>query len=194
MLFLVSEPFSPEYILPILIPVILLHFWSVLYFIDPYKFELSYYLFAGILGLVNTITYFLVIQKFLYLHIEVTGPIFFVISLLLFLSLIVFFQIFHLKMLHSGKYAAYMEKGTNMNGHPIILASCSGYIVGQFVISLIAAESILFIILITCITALSVFTSFNTTYIQRYLYLKKHYKEIKKVRPNFGLSKNDRKL
>ncbi|MDL4842646.1 hypothetical protein [Aquibacillus rhizosphaerae] len=190
---IVGDPFSPQFFWASIIPIVLINLWGVLYIVAPYKFERSYYLFFGTLGIVNTYVYFIVIQKFLYIHIGVEGSIFFIMGLVLVILLLVFFQIFNMKMLHSGKYAKLQKNEWKLNVNPIIVASSCGYIIAQVIMSVFVTESVKWIVLIMAISGLSIVSAYFSTYIHKFFYIRKNYEIVKKVYPEFGLSKNNRK-
>lgn len=107
---LLAEPFSYEFLMAAIIPTGLLHLWAIIYIVDPYRFELSNYLFFGIYGIVNTYVLFLVTQKFLYLHLQVSSNLPFIFGIVLFLSLLLIMNWINYKALHSGTYHKLQKK------------------------------------------------------------------------------------
>ena len=45
---IIGEPFSFSFFIAAIIPIALISIWAIVYVIDPYKNEKSYYLFFGI--------------------------------------------------------------------------------------------------------------------------------------------------
>lgn len=70
---IVVVPFSLSFLLAAIIPITIIQLWAIVYLIDPYKYEKTYYLFFGIYGAVNTYVYFLVILKLIYVNMEWRG-------------------------------------------------------------------------------------------------------------------------
>lgn len=58
MLPILAVPFSLPFFIATIIPVLIIQVWEIIYLIDPYKYEISYYLFIGIYGVVNTYVFF----------------------------------------------------------------------------------------------------------------------------------------
>lgn len=107
---IIGEPFSSTFLVAAIIPIVLISIWAIVYLIDPYKNEKSYYLFFGIYGVVNTYVFFLVVVKLLYVNMGVEGIKPFIIWLLLFIALIVGVNILNIKALYSGKYDKLQKK------------------------------------------------------------------------------------
>ncbi|WP_173107946.1 hypothetical protein [Bacillus sp. KH172YL63] len=190
---ILGEPFSYAFFWPSIVPVGILHIWAVLYIVDPYKYEKSYHLFFGIYGLVNTYIYFLVVQKFLYVNIGVLSKLPFISGLILLLSLLVFFQVFNYRMLHSGSYERLHKKGSKIKISPILTVSSIGYVVAQIIITSFMTMSVFNIIIITGVSILSLLTAFFSTSLYRYYFIRKNEHILKKVYPQFGLPRRLRK-
>ncbi len=188
-----GEPFSYAYFWPAVVPVALLHIWAILYLAAPYTFEKSYYLFFSIYGIVNTYLYFLVIQKIFYVHVGVISKVPFVIGGMLLLGLIVFFQLFNHKMLHSGAYARLQKNDHKVKLSPILTASSIGYVIAHVLLSAFMTESLFIIIIITTgVSILSILTAFFSTSHHRYCFILQNEETVRKVYPQFGLPKSVR--
>ncbi|WGG45641.1 hypothetical protein [Rossellomorea sp. DA94] len=110
-----------------LFPIICIHLWALFYIIAPYKFEMSYYLYLGVFGIVNTFVYYLVIQKFIYIHIGVEGNVYYVIGLLLMILLLISVQIMNIKMLYAGTYTKLQNGESKFNVSLIVASSSFGF-------------------------------------------------------------------
>ncbi|MDL4842644.1 hypothetical protein [Aquibacillus rhizosphaerae] len=190
---IISEPFSSAYFWPAVIPIVIINLWAILYIVAPFKYEKSYYLFFGVFGVVNTYIYFLVIQKFLYIHIGVDGSLFFIVGLVLFISLLLFLQLFNLKMLYSKSDMKKDKNGSKINVSLITVASSGGYIIAQIIMPIFVTDSLKIIILIIALSLLSILTAYFSIFLQKYFYIGKNYKTVKTVYPEFGLPKKLRR-
>lgn len=190
---ILGEPFSPLYFWLAIGPIVFIHLWGILYILAPYKFEKSYYLFFGIYGVINTYVYFLVIQKYLYMKLGVTSIVPFLIGVISLIALLVFFQYFNLRMLYSGTYAKLQKNKKNMNVSPYIGAAGIGYVIAQVFMSSLFADSIIIVVLILLVSLMSIMTAFFSIYIHRYFFIKKNYDTVKRLYPEFGLPKKQRK-
>lgn len=164
------------------------------FIIAPYKFEKSYYLYLGVFGIINTYVYFLVIQKFLYIHIYVEGSSYFVIGILLMLLLLATFQILNVKMLYSGTYTKLQNGESKFNVTPIVAASSFGYIIAQFLMSYLVTDSAYMIAMIIAYSVVSILPAYLSTYIHRFIYIKNNYEKVIKSYPDFGKPKTSRKF
>lgn len=107
---ILGVPFSFPFFLAAIIPIIIIQVWAIVYLIDPYKYEKSYYLFFGIYGVVNTYVFFLVILKLIYVNMEWKGSAPFVINLVLFILLLGGINWLNWKALYSGTYYKLQQK------------------------------------------------------------------------------------
>jgi hypothetical protein len=191
---LLSIPFFAPLFWAALIPIICIHLWALFYIIAPYKFEKSYYLYLGVFGIINTYVYFLVIQKFLYIHIHVEGSSYFVIGILLMLFLLATFQILNVKMLYSGTYTKLQNGESKFNVTPIVAASSFGYIIAQFLMSYLVTDSAYMIAMITAYSAASILPAYLATYIHRFIYIQNNYEKVINSYPDFGKPKTSREF
>ncbi|UFU00188.1 hypothetical protein KO561_04350 [Radiobacillus kanasensis] len=189
---ILSQPFSSTFFWLAIIPIILAHVWGLMYIIAPYKYEKSYYLFFGLLAIINTYVHTIVIQKLLYIHIGVQGPVYFISGILLAVGLLIFFQVFNIKMLYSGRYLEYQQKPATINTVPIILASSGGYVIAQILMSLQGINYLTEFITIVCLSLFTAIVAFFSVFIHKYMFIRKHFEIVKELNPSFGLPKKQR--
>ncbi|UTE77703.1 hypothetical protein [Rossellomorea sp. KS-H15a] len=191
---LLSIPFSSSFFWAALAPAVIIHVWGILYIVAPYKFEHSYYLYIGIFGIVNTYVFFLVIQKLLYLHIGVDSNRFFYIGLVLMVFLLVFIQVFHVKMLYSGTYVKIQNGKSPFTIPSIVAFSTFGYVAAQFLMSYMHTDSAYIIVLMMAYSVVSIVTAYLSTFIHRYIYIQRNKEKVLKMYPGFGKPKASRKF
>lgn len=187
---IIGEPFSYSFFIAAIIPIALITIWAIVYLIDPYKNEKSYYLFFGIYGVVNTYVFFLVILKLLYVNIGVEGTKPFILWLLLFIALLVGVNILNIKALYSGTYDK-LQKKNSINVSWAMIGAL-GYIVGQFILSFIYSDDAVSTLLIVLVSLLALMTSYFSVYIHRYCFIDKNIELVKQLYPDFGLPKKKR--
>lgn len=187
---IIGEPFSFSFFIAAIIPIALISIWAIVYVIDPYKNEKSYYLFFGIYGIVNTYVFFLVVVKLLYVNIGVEGTKPFVLWLMLFIALLVGVNILNVKALNSGTYDK-LQKKKSLNMSWAMIGAL-GYIVGQFILSFIYSDDAVSTLLIVLVSLLALLTSYFSVYIHRYYFIHKNIELVKQVYPNFSLPKSER--
>ncbi|MDL4842645.1 hypothetical protein [Aquibacillus rhizosphaerae] len=190
---LLAEPFSWQFIWPIIIPVGLIHVGAIIYLVAPYRFEESYYLLIGIYGLVNSFVYFLAIQKFIYMFLGAENAIYFILGLIFFVGLLVLSQVINIKMLYSSTYRKLQKNEAKINVSPILTATGFGYIIAQVIMSTLVTTSIKWIVIILVLSIMSIITAFFSTNIHRYFYIRKNRNTVSKLYPEFGLPKKLRK-
>lgn len=182
---LMGEPFSLSFFLAAIIPTVLVTLWGILYIVAPYKYEKSYYLFLGVYGIVNTYVYFVVNQKFLFVNLGLNnwGP--FLSNAILFLLLIGGMNWMNWKALYSETYYKLQQK----RSIPVGWASVAGasYILGQLILSFVYTDSGVSILIIVCLSLISLFTAFLSINIHRYFFIQKNIEKVKDMFPEFGL-------
>lgn len=185
-----GDPFSLTYFSVALIPVAVIQIWAIIYLINPYKFEKSYYLFFGVYGVVNTFVYFLAIQKMIYINLSETGNLPFILGLILFIALLVGVNWMNWKALYSGTYLKLQQK----SNIPFSWLSIGGisYVLGQFILSFIYTDSAISILVIVLLSFFSIVTAFFSIYIHRYFFICKNIEIVKQIYPDFGLPQSER--
>jgi hypothetical protein len=148
---LLAYPYAWDYFIAAIVPVAIIHLWAIIYIIDPYRFERSYYLFFGIYGFINTYVYFLATQKLMYAHLNISSPIPLIVGAILYGGILITFNIFNIKALYSGLYAKLQKNGTNINVSPIIAASGVGYFLAQLIMSVVYSDSFTVVLLVSVI-------------------------------------------
>jgi hypothetical protein len=186
----VGDPFSLTYFSAAIIPVAIIQIWAIIYVINPYKFEKSYYLFFGVYGVINTFVYFLAIQKMIYINFSETGSMSFILGLILFITLMVGVNWMNWKAINSGTYHKLQQKSSI----PVSWLSIGGisYILGQFILSFIYTDSAISILIIVFLSFFSIVTAFFSIYIHRYFFICKNIEIVKQVYPEFGLPLSER--
>ncbi|SER67303.1 hypothetical protein [Psychrobacillus sp. OK032] len=187
---IIGVPFSLSYFIAAIIPVGIIQLWALIYLIAPYKYEKSYYLFFGIYGVVNTYIYFLAIQKMMYINMGAQGSGSFIIGVFFFIALLVGMNLLNWKALYSGTYYKLQQKSTIPVSWMAI--GGAGYILGQLILSFIYTDSAVFIVLIVCISLLSLLTAYFSIYIHRYYYMSKNMNLVRQVYPEFGMPMSER--
>ncbi|WP_367038056.1 hypothetical protein [Rossellomorea marisflavi] len=146
----------------------------------------------GVLGVAVAYLYFIVSQKLMYVNVGVEGPLYAVISAVLLVAALVFFQIFNYRMLYSGTYDRLDEDPSSFNLSPIITASSIGYIVAQFLISLTVSQSFKMMVLVAAYSVLILIMAYIATYLHRYIYILQYPEQLKSMYSGFGRPKKER--
>ncbi|MCK1995907.1 hypothetical protein MPH47_01485 [Psychrobacillus psychrodurans] len=188
---LLAIPFSLPFFLVAIVPAVFITFWGIIYIIAPYKYEKSYYLFLGVYGVVNTYVYFVSIQKLLYINLEIDSLSPFLFNVILFILLIGGMNWMNWKAIYNETYYKLQQKSSI----PVGWASIAGvsYILGQIILSVVYTDSGISILIIVCLSILSLFTAFLSINIHRYFFIKKNMEIVKRMFPEFGLPMLERR-
>lgn len=187
---LIGYPVSKGYLLTAIIPVVIITLWGLPHVVNPYKYEVSYHLFFGVYGLVNTFVFFLVIQKLVYMDFQATSILVFPVSVLLYLVLFMGINISSILALHKENHHTRKQKNTKHYFWEV--AGSSIYVIGQLIIAIVYANSFYLFVVTLGIAFLSIITVFFSTNIHKYFYIRKHIDQVKEIYPQFGLSKAER--
>ena len=183
-------PFSLPFFLAAIIPGVLITCWGIIYIIDPYKYEKSYYLYIGVYGVVNTYVFFVSIQKMLYINLKINGLVPFLFNVILFILLIGGMNWMNWKALYSETYYKLQQK----KSIPVGWASLAGasYMLGQIILSVVYTDSGISILIIVCLSLLSLFPAFLSINIHRYFFIRKHKDKVLEIYPTYGLPADER--
>lgn len=188
---LVGEPFSLPFFLVGAIPLLVMNVWSIVYIMNPYKYEHSYYLFMGILGIVTTFVYFVAIQKMLYINLAAEGPFPLVAGGVLFIILLGGMNWLNIKALYSGTYVR-LQRNEKARSHWVMQVAGISYLIGQILIMTVKGEAAHFSVMIVLLSLLSVVTAFLSIYLHRYYFIQQNWDEVKRVYPEFNVAKEER--
>ena len=128
------------------------------------------------------------IQKFLLINLGVNswGP--FLGNIILFLLLIGGMNWVNWKALYSETYYKLQQNVL----FPYVGHLWLGYILGQIILSVVYTDSGISILIIVCLSLLSLYTAFLSINIHRYFFIQKNMKIVKEMYPEFGLPKSER--
>ncbi|MFJ8064656.1 hypothetical protein ACIQYS_08500 [Psychrobacillus sp. NPDC096426] len=126
----------------------------------------------------------------MYINMGAQGSGSFIIGVLFFLVLLVGMNFLNWKALYSGTYYKLQQKSII----PVSWMSVggAGYVLGQLILSFIYTVSAVFIVIIICISLLSLLTAYFSIFIHRYYYMSKNIKLVKQVYPEFGMPMSER--
>ena len=171
------------------VPAMIINLWGILYLVDPYRFELSFYLYFGIYGFVNTFVFSITLVKILYAHLHVSSVWPILLTLLLVNSLPFVMNWWNYKMLYRGTYAKLQHKKDWKIPLWPFLIIIAGIGLLRFV-ALNGSEAAGMFALFICLAFLTILTSFISTNVHKYFFLKKHMETILKLHPLFGQPKH----
>ncbi|AOV06592.1 hypothetical protein [Sporosarcina ureilytica] len=188
---LIGDPFVYSFFIIAFIPTMIINIWGILYVIDPYRFELSYYLYLGIYSVVNVFVYSLVLAKLMVTQFGVQGIFSIVLILLVMNSLPLIMNWLNVRLLYSGTYLKLQTgKWKTPTWALFLIASPGvGYVIYGLVNSFgneIAIRGLFFL----CIFVLSIIVAFFSASIHRYFFLKRNIEAVRKVYPAFGRPKH----
>lgn len=186
---LIAEPFVYSLFIIGFIPAMIMNLWAILYVVDPYRFELSYYLYFGLYGFVNTFVLSLALVKILYFDLGVSGVWPFIILLVIINSLPFLMNWLNYKMLYAGTYAKLQNKKDWKIPTFFLLPPASGYFLYQFVDSY-GSPSAVMILFFICLFMLTIFTAYFSTNVHKYFFLKNNMDIVLQVYPRFGKPKH----
>lgn len=181
---LIGEPFIYPLFMIAFIPTMIMNIWGVLYIVDPYRFELSYYLYFGVFGFITTFVLSIVLVKILHFHVGVHGKLPFICILLIVNSLPIVMNWLNYKMLYTGTYDKLQHK-KDWKLPLILLPPASGYSIYVFVKRYGSPEGPM-ILLLVCLFMITIFTAYFSTNIHKYFFLKRKMDIVLKVYPRFG--------
>lgn len=95
------------------------------------------------------------------------------------------------KALYSETYYKLQQKRSIPVGWAFLAGA--SYILGQLILSFVYTDSGISILIIVCLSVLSLFTAFLSFNIHRYFFIRKHMEIVIEMYPEFGLLKMERR-
>lgn len=187
-------PFSITFFIAALVPAILINVWMIAYVVAPYKLEAGFDLLVGAFSIVSAYLYWLGSEKLLYINLDFQGNSAFILGLLLLLLLITFFYFYTRYQIRLGKYKRNKQHRQHQSGISM-LGSVAIIIAIPQVENFIATTKVMemfFIIGLLCL--ISIFTLFLIGNYHHYRFTKTNHDIVRKVYPDFGKRKKDRKI
>ncbi|WP_258264458.1 hypothetical protein [Rossellomorea sp. SC111] len=106
----------------------------------------------------------------------------------------IFIQVFHVKMLYSGAYVKIQNGKSPFTILSIVAFSTLGYVAAQFLMSYMLTDSAYMIVLMMAYTVVSIVTAYLSTFVHRYIYIRKYNEKVLKMYPDLGKPKDSRKF
>lgn len=188
---LIGEPFIYSYFIIGIIPAAIVNVWGILYVVNPYRFELSYYLYMGIYGIVNVFIYSLVLAKLLAAQLGVEGTFSLVLTLLVINSLPFIMNWVNYRLLYSGTYFQWQSGKRKIPAFMLVLMSSPG--AGYFIYILVnsyGSDTAIWALFFVCLFAMSIIVAYFSCSIHRYFFLKRNIETVLKLYPDFGQPKH----
>ena len=188
---LIGEPFVFPLFIIAFIPTMVMNLWAILYVINPYRFELSYYLYFGLYGFVNTFVLSLALIKILYFHLGVSGQLPFIITIVVINSLPFLMNWLNYKMLYAGTYVKLQNKKDWKIPKIPVIPVVVGVVFLRFV-GMYGSESAGMFVLFICLAPFTILTACFSTNVYKYFFLKNNMETVLLVHPHFGQPKHIR--
>lgn len=138
-----SVPYIPLYAWILLPPLLIMNIWALALMIAPGKLQLNYLLFRGVFGIVCSVGFMIVIQKFAYTGLRLTTPCYAVGSFAVYGLILYQYARLHIRKLvaprkkNQGDSDLSMKVLTGMMGFGYLLANLSLMFVSKNTISIV---------------------------------------------------------
>lgn len=189
LLLLIGTPFVFSLFMIGFIPTMIMNLWAILYVVNPYRFELSYYLYFGLFGFVNTFVWSLALVKILYFHLGVSAQLPIVLLFVIINSLPLLMNWLNYKMLYSGMYDKLQNK-KDWKIPWLPFAILLVVLVFLRVVSTFGNSSAAMGVIFICLLLLVILPAYFSTYVHKYFFLKNNMEIVLKVYPRFGQPKH----
>jgi hypothetical protein len=171
----------------------IMNFWALQLFLDPYEYESGYYLYLGVLGVINTILFIFVNGQVVSQYVSVSERFYILIgNRLLLLILTGCFHLLNRNLLYGKEYDQAQNVEANRKVKIVIGGLAAFYILGHVVLLSLGHAPIRHFIVLLLLATFTVMTCYLTTFFHRYRFLRKHVSVLEKLDSFFGLPKRIR--
>lgn len=191
---LAAQPFSPFFFWLGAIPACLLTLMAIPYVFAPYKLELYYYFLTGMLGIVTSFTYTLVVVKYLYAWLQPSSWLLFIGAMLFFVLQLFTIHVLNAEWIRKGTYYKLQKKPSSVNQKPFFTLLIAYFVFLIIVSILFIRSSSGFIVLMTALSGLQWFFIYLSTYFHRWMMITRHMELVKRQDPDFGLPLKSRRF
>ncbi len=187
-------PFSRQFFIAALVPAIFLNLWMIVYVFAPYKLEKAYYLLVGVFSIVSAYLYWLGSEKIIYINLGVEGYAAFIVGLFILILLITFFYFYTRYQSRKGKYTRSKQNRQHRSGFGILVTVV--FILGASQLgNIINTTKVMdMYVSIGTLCLLSFFMLIMIGSFHQYRFIHNHLPTVRKLYPDFGKRKNDRKV
>ncbi|WP_373456207.1 hypothetical protein [Paenibacillus taichungensis] len=167
-----SVPFQPVYAYILLPLLVVMNVWAVALIVTPRKLQLNYVLFRGVFGIVCSLGFMIIVQKFAYGMLGFTTPWYAIGSFVLYGFALYQYAKFHLRKLRQSPHRKKGEMGSRMPVAMLTMLTGAGYLLANISLAFITQQTVAVVLM--CVYIMLAFVVFHFIMdVHRYYWLRR---------------------
>ncbi|MDT0121020.1 hypothetical protein Q9R46_00080 [Paenibacillus sp. RRE4] len=167
-----SVPYQSLYAYLLLPPLVILNLWAIALIIAPRRLQLNYVLFRGVFGLVCSVTFMVVIQKFAYGTLGMTTPWYVIGSFVMYVFTLIQYVRFRLRKLKQSPRLNKIDKNFRMPIAVIAVISGGAYLMANISLAFVTEQTV--VVILICVYNMLIFVVFHFVMdLHRYYWLRR---------------------
>lgn len=165
-----SVPYEPLYAYILLPPLVVMNVWALALIAAPQKLQLNYILFRGVFGIVCSVGFMVITQKFAYSGLKLTTPLYAAGSFAAYGFALYQYARSHIRKLESPRKHSQGRSG--MSIMTLTVLTGLGYLLANLSLMFVSEETVTIVLM--CVYALLAFVMFHFILeLHRYYWLKR---------------------
>ncbi|WP_440112856.1 hypothetical protein [Paenibacillus sp. QZ-Y1] len=154
-----SVPFQPLYAY-ILLPVLaVMNVWAIVLIVAPRRLQLNYVLFRGVFGVVCSLSFILIVQKFAYGMLALTTPWYAIVSVTMYGFAFFKYSKFHLRKLEQSPHSKKKGGNAKMPVVALTLLTGAGYMLANISLFFVTQQTVAVVLM--CVYSMLAFVVFH---------------------------------
>ena len=165
-------PYQTLYAYLLLPPLAIMNLWAIALIIAPRRLQLNYVLFRGVFGLVCSVSFMVVIQKFAYGTLGMTTPWYVVGSFVVYVCTLIQYVRFRLQKLKQSPRLNKIDKNFRMPTAVIAVISGGAYLMANISLAFVTEQTV--VVILICVYNMLIFALFHFVMdLHRYYWLRR---------------------
>lgn len=163
-------PYEPLYAYILFPPLVVMNIWALALIMAPRKLQLNYILFRGVFGIVCSVGFMIVIQKFAYTGLNLTTPWYAIGSFAVYGFAFYLYARSHIRKLESPRKQSQGRSGMSMTTLSMLIGL--GYLLANISLMFVSEETVPIVLM--CVYTMLAFILFHFIMeLHRYYWLKR---------------------
>lgn len=137
-----SVPFQPLYAYLLLPPLVVMNVWAIALIVAPRRLQLNYVLFRGVFGIVCSLGFMIIIQKFAYGMLGLTTPWYAIGSFVVYGFAFFQYAKVHINRLKQSPNRQKSDKGARMPVATLTMLTGGGYLLANISLAFVTEQTV----------------------------------------------------
>ncbi len=166
-----SVPFQPVYAYILLPLLLVMNVWAIALIVTPRRLQVNYVLFRGVFGIVCSLGFMVIVQKFAYGMLGLTTPWYAIGSFVIYGFALYQYAKFHLRKLQQSPHRKKGDTGARMPVALLTMLTGAGYLLANISLAFVTQQTVAVVLM--CVYIMLAFVVFHFIMdVHRYYWLR----------------------